>query len=51
MTDPKSLLVVGSELREVYNNSLMLREDDGHRFGEDLSDKDKLALIAFLATL
>ena len=23
----------------------------GHRFGEDLSDKDKNALIAFLATL
>ena len=25
--------------------------DDGHRFGEDLSDTDKNALIAFLATL
>ena len=51
ITDPKKLLVVGAELREVYSNSLMLREDDGHRFGEDLSDKDKHALIAFLATL
>jgi hypothetical protein len=29
----------------------MLREDDGHRFGEDLPDQDKRALIAFLATL
>jgi hypothetical protein len=26
-------------------------ENDGHRFGEDLSDADKKALIAFLATL
>jgi hypothetical protein len=51
MTNPKNLLVVGAELREVYSNSLMLREDEGHRFGEDLSDKDKQALIAFLATL
>ena len=51
VANPKSLLEVGAELREVYSNSLMLREDDGHRFGEDLSDKDKQALIAFLATL
>ncbi|HEX2056630.1 MAG TPA: hypothetical protein VHF07_09050, partial [Nitrospiraceae bacterium] len=51
MADPKNLLVIGAELREVYSNSLMLREDAGHRFGEDLSDKDKQALIAFLATL
>ena len=26
-------------------------ENDGHRFGEDLPDADKKALIAFLATL
>lgn len=51
MNDPKSLLLVGAELRELYSNSLMLREDDGHRFGEDLSDRDKQALTAFLATL
>ncbi|MBI4001207.1 MAG: cytochrome c [Nitrospira defluvii] len=51
VTDPKSLLEVGAELRELYSNSLMLREDEGHRFGEDLPDKDKQALIAFLATL
>ena len=51
LANPKSLLEVGAELREVYSNSRMLREDDGHRFGEDLSDKDKQALIAFLATL
>ena len=51
VADPKNLLMIGAELREVYSNSLMLREDDGHRFGEDLSDTDKQALIAFLATL
>jgi hypothetical protein len=51
MNDPKSLLLVGAELRELYSNSLMLREDEGHRFGEDLSDRDKQALTAFLATL
>lgn len=51
LTDPKQLVEAGAELREVYSNSLALRENDGHRFGEDLSDKDKNALIAFLATL
>ena len=51
IANPKNLLVVGGELRQVYSNSLMLREDDGHRFGEDLPDKDKQALIAFVATL
>ncbi|WHZ22677.1 MAG: hypothetical protein OJF47_001789 [Nitrospira sp.] len=51
VNDPKSLLLIGAELRELYSNSLMLREDDGHRFGEDLSDRDKQALTAFLATL
>jgi hypothetical protein len=51
MANPKNVLVIGGELREIYSNSLMLREDDGHRFGEDLPDQDKRALIAFLATL
>ncbi len=51
LADPKTLLTIGAELREIYSNSLMLREDDGHRFGEDLPDQDKQALIAFLATL
>jgi mono/diheme cytochrome c family protein len=40
-----------SILLEAYSNSPTLRENDGHRFGEDLSDKDKQALTAFLATL
>lgn len=51
VTNPGSLLEIGGDLRELYSNSLMLREDAGHRFGEDLSDKDKKALTAFLATL
>ena len=49
--NPTRIIAAGAELREVYSNSLALRENDGHRFGEDLSDKDKNALIAFLATL
>ncbi len=48
---PGSILEVGAELREIYSNSLAVVENDGHRFGEDLSDKDKDALTAFLATL
>ncbi len=49
--NPAFLLKIGAELREIYSNSLMLREDAGHRFGEDLSEKEKNALTAFLATL
>jgi hypothetical protein len=51
LVDPSKNVFMVGELSEVYSNSLMLREDAGHRFGEDLSDKDKQALIAFLATL
>jgi hypothetical protein len=51
LDNPARLLEVGGELRALYSNSLALRENDGHRFGEDLSDTDKNALIAFLATL
>ncbi len=49
--NPGKLLEVGGTLREIYSNSLTIRENDGHRFGESLSDKEKNALIAFLATL
>lgn len=49
--DPEPLIAAARELREVYNNSLMLRENEGHRFGEDLSDQEKKDLTAFLATL
>jgi hypothetical protein len=38
-------------LVEVYSSCTADIENTGHRFGEDLSDADKKALIAFLATL
>jgi hypothetical protein len=38
-------------LVELYSSCTADIENDGHRFGEDLSDQDKKALIAFLATL
>ena len=41
----------GRELSHVYSNSTAIVENEGHRFGEDLSPADKDALIAFLATL
>ena len=51
LAKPGSILEAGADLREVYSNSLAVIENDGHRFGEDLSDKEKDALTAFLATL
>jgi len=51
VSNPGNLMEIGADFREVYSNSLMLREDAGHRFGEGLSDKEKDALTAFLATL
>jgi len=36
---------------QVYSSCSAEIENDGHRFGEDLSHADKNALIAFLATL
>jgi hypothetical protein len=38
-------------IQSFYSNVLDRTENSGHRFGEDLSDRDKQALIAFLATL
>jgi hypothetical protein len=38
-------------LLAVYSSCTAEVENEGHRFGEDLSDSDKNALIAFLATL
>jgi hypothetical protein len=38
-------------IQAYYSNQLGLVENSGHRFGEDLSDRDKEAMIAFLATL
>ena len=36
---------------DIYSSCTADVENDGHRFGEDLSDQDKKALTAFLATL
>ncbi len=49
--NPSSLPNIGAELRTFYSNSPTILENGGHRFGEGLSDKDKNALIAFIATL
>ena len=38
-------------LVEIYSSCTADIENEGHRFGEDLSHSDKNALIAFLATL
>jgi hypothetical protein len=38
-------------LLTVYSSCTAGIENEGHRFGEDLPDRDKKALIAFLATL
>jgi hypothetical protein len=38
-------------IQAYYSNALSLVENAGHRFGEGLSDRDKQALTAFLATL
>jgi hypothetical protein len=41
----------GEALRRYYLNVLDWTENQGHRFGEQLSEREKAALIAFLATL
>ena len=38
-------------IKQVYSSCTAEVENAGHRFGEDLSEADKNALIAFLATL
>jgi hypothetical protein len=38
-------------IQRYYSNVLGRSENSGHRFGEDLAERDKQALIAFLATL
>jgi hypothetical protein len=38
-------------IQKFYSNTLERVENNGHRFGESLSDQDKDALIAFVATL
>jgi hypothetical protein len=56
--DPDRLVEVVKEARarmpalwQVYSSCSEEIENDGHRFGEDLAETDKNALIAFLATL
>ena len=56
--DPGSLVDVVKEARartpslwQVYSSCADEIENEGHRFGEDLPEADKKALIAFLATL
>jgi hypothetical protein len=39
------------KLLELYSSCTADIENDGHQFGEDLTDADKKALIAFLATM
>jgi hypothetical protein len=58
VSDPDQLVEVVKAARartpalwQVYSSCSAEIENDGHRFGEDLSDGDKNALIAFLATL
>jgi len=58
VSDPDRLVEVVKEARartpalwQVYSSCGTEIENDGHRFGEDLSEADKNALIAFLATL
>jgi hypothetical protein len=38
-------------MQRYYSNVLERVENAGHRFGENLSDREKQALIAFVATL
>lgn len=58
VANPDRLVEVVKEARartpalwQVYSSCSTEIENDGHRFGEDLSEADKNALIAFLATL
>ncbi|MEA2875981.1 MAG: hypothetical protein QOF14_1177, partial [Hyphomicrobiales bacterium] len=38
-------------IQSFYSNLLGRVENSGHTFGQDLSENEKKALIAFLATL
>ena len=43
--------VEGDFIQSYYSNVLERVENAGHRFGENLSEREKQALIAFVATL
>lgn len=49
--DDLTLRVSDGFVQEFYSNVLDRVENAGHRFGEGLSDREKQALTAFLATL
>ena len=54
--DPESAIAqIGEEhlafIQQMYSNSMVDVENDGHTYGQGLSAQDKKALIAFLATL
>ena len=55
MSDPSNVIKTMGKHREFirrfYSNTTDYVENKGHTFGEDLSDDDKKALTAFLATL
>jgi len=38
-------------IEKYYQTCSQIVENEGHRFGEDLSESDKKALTAFLATM
>ncbi len=48
---PQVLLDKREFLTRRYETCMQYVENEGHRFGEDLSDADKKALTAFLATM
>ena len=51
----KAVAKVGQEhlafIQQLYSNSTVDVENEGHTYGHELSPADKQALIAFLATL
>jgi hypothetical protein len=55
LDDPDQLMTAVRKrlplLLEIYSSCTEVVEDGGHRFGEGLPEKEKKALIAFLATL
>ena len=55
LKNPARFVEVLNEKRDLlntrYETCMQQVENDGHRFGEDLSEADKQALTAFLATL
>ena len=47
----RTLEVDDSFVQRFYSNVLGRVENAGHRFGEGLSEREKKALIAFVATI